>query len=216
MTNKQVQCLLAFLGYYTIEIDGIAGPKMKEAVRNFQKDHNVSPVDGIAGPVMKKALQKAIGDGELGVKEQAPTSAPAPTPAPVTPVTPVSPDNLSEEAFWKTVKHFKQKEFACKCGCGANKMNHDLIRLLDKIREHFGRPVIINSGIRCKTHNARVGGVSNSQHLYGTAADIAIPGVAPRMVAQYVETLMPNSGGIGIYSWGVHVDVRKTKSRWNG
>ena len=58
--------------------------------------------------------------------------------------------------------------------------------------------------------------MSNSQHLYGIAADISVPGVAPKTVAAYLETLLPNTGGIGIYSWGVHVDVRKTKSRWNG
>ena len=63
------------------------------------------------------------------------------------------------------------------------------------------------------------GGAANSQHLdtYATAADIAtISGTTPSAMAAYVETLMPNTGGIGIYSWGIHVDVRKTKSRWNG
>jgi uncharacterized protein YcbK (DUF882 family) len=76
--------------------------------------------------------------------------------------------------------------------------------------------VTVNSGIRCKTHNANVGGASGSQHLYGTAADIVVRGITPKQAAAYAETLLPNTGGIGIYSWGIHVDVRKTKSRWNG
>ena len=41
-------------------------------------------------------------------------------------------------------------------------------------------------------------------------------GVAPKTVAAYAEKLMPNTGGIGIYSWGVHIDTRKIKSRWKG
>ena len=64
--------------------------------------------------------------------------------------------------------------------------------------------------------NAAVGGAKYSQHLYGTAADIVVSGVAPKQVAEYAEKLMPNTGGIGIYSNFTHIDVRKTKSRWNG
>ena len=43
-----------------------------------------------------------------------------------------------------------------------------------------------------------------------------IPGVAPKKVAEYAETLLKNKGGIGIYSTFTHIDVRETKSRWNG
>ena len=92
----------------------------------------------------------------------------------------------------------------------------DLLAILEKIREHFGVPVTINSGVRCVTHNKNVGGATSSQHLYGTAADIRVKGISPSKVAEYAETLLPNTGGIGIYSTFVHVDVRKTKSRWNG
>ena len=46
--------------------------------------------------------------------------------------------------------------------------------------------------------------------------DSDLVGVAPSKVAEYVETLMPNTGGIGRYSTFTHVDVRATKSRWNG
>ena len=87
--------------------------------------------------------------------------------------------------------------------------------VLQKIRAHFGKAVIINSAYRTTAHNKKVGGTSNSQHLYGTAADIKVSGVAPKLVADYAETLLPNTGGICRYSSFTHVDVRKEKARWN-
>ena len=87
---------------------------------------------------------------------------------------------------------------------------------MQKIRTYFGRAVTINSAYRTPTYNKKVGGATYSQHQYGTAADIVVKGVKPKDVATYVETLMPNKGGIGIYSNFIHVDVRETKSRWNG
>jgi uncharacterized protein YcbK (DUF882 family) len=48
------------------------------------------------------------------------------------------------------------------------------------------------------------------------AADIVVKGVTPREVAAYANTLMPYTGGIGIYNTFTHVDVRTAKSRWNG
>ena len=55
----------------------------------------------------------------------------------------------------------------------------------------------------------------DTQHN-GRAADIQITGVPPKKVAAYAETLLPNKGGIGIYGSFTHIDVRDTKSRWNG
>ena len=45
-------------------------------------------------------------------------------------------------------------------------------RVLDKLRDGWGRPIIVTSGYRCKELNAAVGGARNSQHLKGQAADI--------------------------------------------
>lgn len=49
--------------------------------------------------------------------------------------------------------------------------------VLEKIRIHFGRPVMVNSGYRGPKLNKAIGGVKNSQHLTGQAADIEVPGV---------------------------------------
>ena len=112
--------------------------------------------------------------------------------------------------------HFKVREFACHDGSDTVFISPELVTVLEKIRVHFGKPVNINSGYRTEAHNKVNGGAAYSQHKYGLAADIHINGVTPKEIAAYVETLMPSSGGIGIYKSFCHVDVRRVKSRWNG
>ena len=116
----------------------------------------------------------------------------------------------------KLSTNFRVREFACTDGSDPIFIDSDLVNVLQKVRTHFGKSVTITSAYRTPTRNKTVGGTTYSQHLYGTAADIKVSGVSPKKVAQYVEKLLPNSGGIGIYSTFTHVDVRKTKSRWNG
>ena len=193
MTVKQKQCLLAYLGYYAGNINGTWDQLCQIATRAFQADYGGLEVDGIFGTQTEKAILLAVSSGMPG-KE-------------------------TTENFWDGIHYFKRAEFKCKCGkCGGFPVETDaeLVKLLETIRAHFNAPVVITSGIRCKAHNANVGGASASQHLYGTAADIVVKGVAPAKVVAYAETLLPNTGGIGTYGTFTHVDVRKTKSRWNG
>lgn len=113
-------------------------------------------------------------------------------------------------------KNFRVREFRCQDGSDVVFIESDLVDILQKIRDHFGKAVTINSAFRTFSHNKKVGGATYSQHLYGKAADIKVSGVAANVVADFAETLMPNTGGIGRYSTFTHVDVRKVKSRWNG
>lgn len=114
----------------------------------------------------------------------------------------------------KLSTNFRVKEFACKDGSDPVFIDSELVSVLQKIRDHFGKPVTITSAYRTPTRNKEVGGTVYSQHLYGKAADIKT-GVSPKEVAQYAEKLMPNSGGIGVYNTFTHIDVRSVKSRWN-
>ena len=111
--------------------------------------------------------------------------------------------------------NFKVKEFACNDGSDAVLISDELVDLLQKIRDHFGVAVTINSGYRTSSYNKKVGGVSNSQHVKGTAADIVVKGIDPLTVGQYVEYIMPDHGGIGVYQTFTHVDVRTNRSRWD-
>ena len=122
----------------------------------------------------------------------------------------------AKEGNVKLSKNFTVKEFACFDGTDTVFISLALVNLLQKIRNHFGKAVIINSAYRTEAHNKSIGGATYSQHKYGLAADIHINGVTPKEIAAYVETLMPSSGGIGIYKSFVLVDVRRVKSRWNG
>ncbi|WP_312280266.1 D-Ala-D-Ala carboxypeptidase family metallohydrolase, partial [Oscillibacter sp.] len=91
----------------------------------------------------------------------------------------------------------------------------ELVALLQKIRDHFGKPITVNSAYRTATWNAKQGGAPKSQHLLGMAADISIAGVSPLTIAQYAEFLQPGAGGIGVYKSFAHVDVRSTRTRWD-
>ena len=114
-------------------------------------------------------------------------------------------------------KNFKVKEFACKDGSDTILIAPELITILQAIRSHFGKSVRVNCGYRTESHNKNTPNSSKySQHMYGCAADIYIEGVTPKQVADFAETLLYNRGGIGIYSNFTHIDVRETKSRWNG
>ena len=112
--------------------------------------------------------------------------------------------------------NFRVREFRCKDDTDPIFVDSDLVDILQNVRDHFGKAVTITSAFRTASHNKKVGGATYSQHLYGKAADIKVSGVAASVVADFVETLMPSTGGIGRYSTFTHVDVRKVKSRWNG
>ena len=81
------------------------------------------------------------------------------------------------------------------------------------MRDKFG-PISISSAYRNATYNKKVGGVSNSQHLYGLAADITIKDNSRLLeAAQYAQTI--GFTGIGLddkYQMFIHVDTRKNKS----
>ena len=110
--------------------------------------------------------------------------------------------------------HFTVKEFACHDGSDTVLIDDRLVTLLEKIRDRFGKPIHINSAYRTAKYNAKIGGVSNSYHVKGMAADIVAQGVPPKRIAQYAETL--GCGGIGWYEGKkfVHIDTRKNRVCW--
>lgn len=69
--------------------------------------------------------------------------------------------------------NFRRSEFACKCGCGFDGIDPALAEICQTIRDAIGEPITINSGCRCAAHNRKVGGVPNSYHTQGLAADLS-------------------------------------------
>ena len=58
--------------------------------------------------------------------------------------------------------------------------------VLQPVRDHFGKGVKVNSGLRTPEVNDKVGGSRTSDHCKGMAADIEIPGVANAELAQWI------------------------------
>lgn len=60
-------------------------------------------------------------------------------------------------------------------------------KVLQPVRDHFGRGVKVNSGFRHPEVNAKVGGSKTSDHCQGQAADIEIPGVPNAELAEWIK-----------------------------
>lgn len=114
-------------------------------------------------------------------------------------------------------ENFRLDEFKCKCGkCDPILVDEALVAWLQKIRDHFGKSVNINSGYRCAKHNAdpKVGGSPSSHHVKGMAADIRVEGVTPQEVAKYAESI--GIQRIGLYDNFVHIGSGTEKKFWLG
>jgi uncharacterized protein YcbK (DUF882 family) len=113
-------------------------------------------------------------------------------------------------------KHFSRTEFACTCmePCGCDTVDSELIKVLEEVREKFGKSITITSGHRCPAHNKRVGGAKTSQHLTGRAADIKVEDTDSRKVYEYLDKRYPQRLGLGNYLTFTHVDTRGGPARW--
>ena len=115
--------------------------------------------------------------------------------------------------------HFSKYEFRCRDG-SEHPIDCELLAMLEAIRCHFDAPVTITSGYRSPDYNQAVGGASNSQHLYGTAADFQVPKRTIHQVHDWANEMFPASG-LGVYvrngGWGwIHIDNRGSRARWSG
>ena len=115
------------------------------------------------------------------------------------------------------MKNFKIKEFRCRCGCEMPeevKSNIELLvgNVLDPLRERYGKPIYVTSGYRCADHNEAVGGVANSQHLRGEAADITAGSEAGNLIlagilieqGKFDQMILEKGGRLGDTNW-IHV-----------
>ena len=193
MTVKQKQNLLAYLGYYVGDIDGVWGALSKTAMEAFAADFKGLDTPNIPKNAPEKALKHAVAYDLFKtepVKEETGT-------------------------FWDEIEYFDRSEFKCKCGgkyCNGYPVEPDerMVRIANQLRKNLGVPITIVSGLRCKNWNAVQGGVSNSQHMYGEAADIYASGVSQARV----EAELDKIGGVRYHypikgSSNVHFDVPK-------
>jgi len=117
------------------------------------------------------------------------------------------------------MRYFRPEEFDCKCkkckdngeGRGVDMMDDYFLQMLDDARHKAGIPFVITSGYRCPSHNRAVGGVANSAHTKGLAADIACSDERSR--GYIIGALYEASfNRIGIHPDFIHVDDDDSKS----
>ena len=188
MTTKQKQHLLAYLGYYTGAIDGGYGPQTQAATEAFQRDYSLT-VDGKFGTDTEKRIREVIATGEEPKRTEDITGT-----------------------FWDDIRYFDREEFRCKCGgkyCNGfpAEPREKLIRVADRVREHFGNAMIVSSGLRCPTHNANSKGVATSRHLSGKAMDFCVAGFSADTVLPYVKAQKEIAFAYAIDSRFVHMDI---------
>lgn len=233
LTIKQRQLnLRTYMYYYKGKIDGIEGVLTIDAYMNFQKNNQLK-VDSIYGTntenklllcikdiqrLLNKFNYNLIVDGIVGDKTiaaikdfQSKNNLVVDGIVGINTFTKLG--SYNNDYTWSNVKHFKKEEFTCECGCGLNNVELALVKILDQIREDFNSPLIITSGCRCKSWNAKVGGVQGSKHVHGKAADFYIKGVPVSTTLNYCERLVKK--GIIRYTYtnstnmsgAVHIDI---------
>ncbi len=110
--------------------------------------------------------------------------------------------------------HFNLSKFSCPC-CKKVMLHPLLLEKLEKLRKIIERPLYITSGYRCLRYNQKVGGVTNSYHCIGLAADIKVKDINLIELLEVCENI--DFAGIGFYEKKnfLHLDVRPTKrTRW--
>lgn len=208
MTMKRLQTNLKFLGYYNGKVNGVKGNLTKEAIRKFRNDNGLGNSD-VADQKMIDCIRNIICDIQRKVGATVDGVAGNETATKKAEYE----KNQAKQITWDNIKHFKKEEFTCKCGCGMNNIDLNLVKILDEIREYFGQPVVVSSGCRCKNHNAKVGGVQGSRHVQGKAADIIVRNVSKDKVLAKCKKYVANGRARYTYTnnsnmnKAVHIDI---------
>ena len=200
MTAKQKQLILCCFDLLSLEqVDGIWGKQSESATRQLQHGLGITE-DGVFGDGTRDAAFDRMASGE-----------------PLVVVSKMETTTSVTGTFWDEIEFFSREEFRCQCGgkyCNGFHVEpqEKMVRTVDEIRRRLGVPISIvdagGSGVRCPQHNTNVGGVANSLHLTGNAADLH-SSKSPEEMAQVAEEVMGATGEIGIYSWGIHVGIGK-------
>ena len=109
----------------------------------------------------------------------------------------------------KLTEHFTKEEFDCQCGCGNGDIviSDKLVYELECVRVAYGKPMRINSGIRCLSHNRKIGSRDTSSHIKGLAADIGCTDMGTRL--ELMKRLLRDGEftRVGLHKDFIHVDV---------
>ena len=92
------------------------------------------------------------------------------------------------------------------------------LRVVDALRKHLGKPVVILSSYRSPAYNAPIeGAAKKSYHTRFMALDIAVSGYTPKQVHAVLRKWRSEGkfkGGLGLYQSFVHIDTRGYNADW--
>ncbi len=161
-----------------IAVDGFFGPRTEGALRRFQLAYGLKP-DAIVGPATSQVL-------------------------------------AALEAADQSTTHFRWAEFVSHDGScfSAGKVRPARVRQnirqqmykLEALRKKAGDlPMRVSSAFRSQPHNLAIAGADNSQHMYGIAVDVRVPGVASHQLAELAKSC--GFSGIRAYSTNAHAHL---------
>lgn len=111
-------------------------------------------------------------------------------------------------------RNISRYEVKCKCGCGIDTIDAEVVKLVQLVCDTLECRVNINSACRCSNHNKAVGGSVASQHLKGKAIDCDFVGMDTNTVYQFLNSKYPERYGLGLYKTFIHIDSRNDMARW--
>ncbi len=117
--------------------------------------------------------------------------------------------------LWQ-LHNISDAEYTCHC-CGTYPAELDgewvsgvyskLFEAFSDIREEWGEPIVVSSGFRCARHNALVGGVPLSAHLFGVALDLRTGSIEKSREMRGLARSINKDLRIGVYPTFIHIDV---------
>lgn len=142
--------------------------------------------------------------------------------------------NLSEHF---TLTEFTKSAEAIRKGIDNTPIDKDIRNMivlcenvLEPVRAHFNKPIIVNSGYRSIELNEEIGGSRTSQHCFGQAADFEIMGVSnydlaewvaintqfDQLILEYYKPGIPNSGWVHCSFVGINQNRHQCKTTSDG
>ena len=101
-------------------------------------------------------------------------------------------------------RHFTRNELVCRCGCGQVAMDRGFMALLERVREIYGRPMVLTSAYRCIVHDEAIGRARGragaAVHTTGRAVDVLVYGGHARRLIEIAG--MVGMAGIGVAQRG--------------
>lgn len=88
------------------------------------------------------------------------------------------------------------------------------VAIADEIRDEFGSALLVLSAYRSGEYNRAIGGAADSFHRKFRALDLTPTNGEVSRLHRTAEDVMGSRGGVGFYSWGVHIDDRGARARW--